>query len=139
MRVIAAILLFAAASLPARAEVDGEIRLGATQGGALSGAAVFADGTWSYQRGRFGVALGAYGVWTQDDQPHETYAALTFDGARGRLSFGVPRPAYDLFAVSVIDHALPALGLASVAQTRSHATANGHGGRWHSHWSELCR
>ncbi|KAJ56751.1 hypothetical protein ACMU_07380 [Actibacterium mucosum KCTC 23349] len=123
MRFVATSIFLFTAALPVSAEVTGEVRLGVTQAGDISGAAFFADGTWAYEFGAFGVSLGSYGVWTGKDHPHETYAALTYDLGPGKLALGVPRPAYDLFAVSAIDHVLPALGLANVAQTRSHATA----------------
>jgi hypothetical protein len=70
-----------------------------------------------------GFELGVYGLANAVDTPHETYGTLTWDFAQGgRLSVGVPRPAYDSFAVSAVDTLFPLLGVSGVGRTRSQAT-----------------
>lgn len=128
MRVWALGIILSMTAAPSLAEITGELRLGGTEAGILSGPALHVDLTWSAQWGRIGATLGSYGVWTETEHPHETYAALTYQLGDGQLSVGVPRPAYDLFAVSALDRALPALGITNVAQTRSHATSQAAAG-----------
>ncbi|WP_141246526.1 hypothetical protein [Actibacterium ureilyticum] len=111
-------------ALPLRAEpLQGELRLGAVDTDTGTEATVFADFDWQYRLGSGGLAFGSYGVWTEDTHPHETYATLFVDLGGGQLSAGVPRPAYDQFAVAAVDHAFPSLGISFVGSTRSHATA----------------
>ena len=67
---------------------------------------------WGAEIGAFGVAGGL----------HETYAAVTYRTASGKLSFGNPRPAYDDFATSSLTDLLPLLSLDTIGDTRSRAT-----------------
>jgi hypothetical protein len=70
-----------------------------------------------------GFELGVYGLANAVDTPHETYGTFTWDFAQGgRLLVGVPRPAYDSFAVSAVDKLFPSLGVSNVGRTRSQAT-----------------
>ena len=70
-----------------------------------------------------GFELGVYGLANVVDTPHETYGTFTWDFAQGgRLFLGVPRPAYDSFAVSAVDRLFPTLGVLQTAATRSQAT-----------------
>ena len=70
-----------------------------------------------------GFELGVYGLANVVDTPHETYGTFTWDFAGGgRLFLGVPRPAYDSFAVSAIDTLFPSLGVVHTATTRSQTT-----------------
>lgn len=121
-----ACLIFFATILasPAFAEgLTGQLRLGVTDNGTQSDVTVFADLDWVLRFGQAGLSVGSYGLWTEDSHPHETYATLFVDLGPGRLSAGVPRPAYDQFAVAAVDHAFPALGITALPTTRSHATA----------------
>ena len=72
--------------------------------------------------GRFGLEIGSYGRADALDTPHETYGSLTFDLGNGRLAVGVPRPAYDSFAVSALHYHFPSLAIDRTAATRSEAT-----------------
>jgi hypothetical protein len=70
-----------------------------------------------------GFELGVFGLANAVDTPHETYGTVTWDFAQGgRLSLGVPRPAYDSFAVSAVDTLFPSLGVSHAGTTRSQAT-----------------
>lgn len=70
-----------------------------------------------------GFELGVYGLANVVDTPHETYGTFTWDFAGGgRLFLGVPRPAYDSFAVSAMDAMFPTLGVLQTDATRSQAT-----------------
>lgn len=70
-----------------------------------------------------GIEVGAYGLADALDTPHETYAAVTWDLAGGgRVSLGVPRPAYDGFAVSALETQFPSLAVARSGGSRSLAT-----------------
>ena len=71
---------------------------------------------------QFGAELGFYGRADALDTPHETYGALTWDFGQHRLAVGVPRPAYDGFAVSALEYSFPSLGIDRTAATRSAAT-----------------
>lgn len=102
--------------------LEGTIAVGAVNGDGSTEATVYVDATYTTDFGAYGIQIGSYGVWTQDTHPHETYATAFADVLGGRLSLGVPRPAYDHFAVSVADSALPHVGIAQLAQTRSYAT-----------------
>ncbi len=71
-----------------------------------------------------GLEIGLYGRADALDTPHETYGALTWDlPGGGRFLAGVPRPAYDSFAVSAIERHFPALGVDRATLTRSEATS----------------
>ena len=72
--------------------------------------------------GRFGLEIGTYGRADALDTPHETYGSLTFDVGNGLLAVGVPRPAYDSFAVSALHYHFPSLAIDRTAATRSEAT-----------------
>lgn len=81
--------------------------------------------------GRFGAELGVYGRADALDTPHETYGTLTFDIAGGgRISAGVPRPAYDSFAVSALEIWFPSLAIDRTGATRSAATQGAMFGNW---------
>lgn len=85
----------------------------------------FGDATarLSLNRTPLGFELGVFGLANVVDTPHETYGTLTWDFARGgRLFVGVPRPAYDSFAVSAAETMLPSLGVSRTGTTRSLAT-----------------
>ncbi|GGE42994.1 hypothetical protein [Actibacterium pelagium] len=102
--------------------LEGTIGIGTVGGNGTTEATLYTDAIYTLDFGGFGAQVGSYGVWTKDDHPHETYAALFADVLDGRVSLGVPRPAYDLFAVSVADSALPFVGINQLGQTRSYAT-----------------
>jgi hypothetical protein len=83
----------------------------------------FADATASLAlTPRLGFDVGVFG--RPLSATHETYVTLTWSVAGGRVSGGIPRPAYDLYGVSVLDRVLPAASMrdAQVAATRSRAT-----------------
>ena len=71
-----------------------------------------------------GIEIGLYGRADALDTPHETYGALTWDlPGGGRILAGVPRPAYDSFAVSAIERHFPSLGVDRATLTRSEPTS----------------
>jgi hypothetical protein len=81
--------------------------------------------------GRFGAELGVYGRADALDTPHETYGVLTYDfGSDARIAVGVPRPAYDGFAVSALEFAFPSLGVDRAGATRSAATHGAMFANW---------
>ncbi len=117
----------AATTIQAQSAIDfgaeGRLSLGATDRFTGVTPFLFGDATGRAALGDFGLELGVYGYFTPDSTPHETYAAFTWDTPAGaKLSFGVPRPAYDDFAVSAFDTLVPTLGVDSAALTRSQAT-----------------
>lgn len=77
-----------------------------------------------FGRGPVGFEAGVFGMATDLDTPHETYATLTLDFTAIHLAFGVPRPAFDGVAISPLEDLAPVIGLSSdnVATTRSRAT-----------------
>ena len=86
---------------------------------------LFGDATarLSLDNAPLGFELGVFGFANVVDTPHETYGTFTWDFAQGRRLFlGVPRPAYDSFAISAVETMLPALGVSHTAATRSQAT-----------------
>lgn len=86
---------------------------------------LFGDATarLSFNNSALGFELGVFGLANVVDTPHETYGTFTWDFAQGgRLFLGVPRPAYDSFAVSAAETMLPGLGVSHTAATRSLAT-----------------
>jgi hypothetical protein len=112
-----------AQSLPFDFSVNGRLAVGATD--SVPGADLFLFGDTSAQVsfGRFGLEIGVFGLADALDTPHETYAALYWDFAQGgRLSAGVPRPAYDSFASSTLEMHFPSLSVARTGITRSQAT-----------------
>ncbi len=112
-----------AQSLPFDITADGRLALGYSD--RLPGADVFlfGDATTRLGFGAFGFELGVFGLADAIDTPHETYGAVTFDFAGGgRVSAGVPRPAYDSFAVSGLEGPFPSLGVARTGTSRSLAT-----------------
>lgn len=73
---------------------------------------------------RVSAELGFFGRGDALDTPHETYGALGLSLSEAEtLSIGVPRPAYDAFAVSRLELEFPSLSIDRVAQTRSAATS----------------
>ncbi|MCR8723587.1 hypothetical protein [Frigidibacter sp. ROC022] len=74
--------------------------------------------------GPLGLEIGLFGLATDLDTPHETYGTLTLELAAVKLAAGVPRPAFDGVAVSVLDRLVPISGLdeARIATTRSRVT-----------------
>jgi len=118
---ITALLLAPASPLLAQG-LDGQIALGLVAEDGDVDATFFADATYTLEVNGLGFELGSYGVWTNEDSPHETYATVFADILSGRLHAGVPRPAYDQFAISAADHSLPHVGIAALRQTRSFAT-----------------
>ena len=103
---------------------DGRLGAGLTdqQGAAFH---LFGDATARLSRNGTPLAfeLGLYGLASTDDTPHETYGTFTWDFAQGgRLFLGVPRPAYDSFAVSAVDTLFPSQGVLRTGLTRSLAT-----------------
>ncbi len=130
---IAALLLSTAASAQSPAfTADGTFRLGVADGGAADDIYLFTDSTFTLRykdTSPIGVEFGAFGIWTDSIHPHETYATVNLYFDQGRsLAAGVPRPAYDLFAISTLDHAHPTLALESIPTTRSHATSTAFDG-----------
>jgi hypothetical protein len=69
----------------------------------------------SFELGLFGRPL---------TRQHETYVTLSWRTEGGRISAGFPRPAYDIYAVSLLDRMLPqeADRVDQVAATRSRLT-----------------
>ncbi|KMW56859.1 hypothetical protein AIOL_001816 [Candidatus Rhodobacter oscarellae] len=112
-----------AQSFPDWVSAEGTFALGVTDRVPGADAFLVGDGTVRLSFGRFGAELGVYGRADALDTPHETYGTLTLDiGANGRLSVGVPRPAYDAFAVSALETHFPSLGIDRTRATRSAAT-----------------
>jgi hypothetical protein len=102
---------------------EGRLSLGATDRFGAAAPFLYGDATARAELGDLGFELGTFGYFTPDDTPHETYAAFTWDTPEGaRLSFGVPRPAYDDFAVSALDRIAPLLAVDRAALSRSQAT-----------------
>ena len=104
-----------------------EGRLGAGLTDQVPGADIFlfgdATARLSFGGSPLAFELGVYGLANAADTPHETYGTFTWDFAQGgRLFAGVPRPAYDSFAVSAVDRLFPSLGVAHTGDTRSQAT-----------------
>lgn len=86
---------------------------------------LFGDATarLSFDNLPLGLELGVFGLADAIDTPHETYGAVTWDFARGgRFFAGVPRSAYDGFAVSALEGPFPSLGTARTDTSRSLAT-----------------
>ena len=113
-----------AQSLPFGLQPEGHFSLGYTN--RTPGAEMFLFGDANLRLGfdsfasgvPLGLELGLFGLATGLDTPHETYGALTWDPASGgRILIGVPRPAYDSFAVSAIERHFPTLS-ASTAPPR---------------------
>jgi hypothetical protein len=112
-----------AQSLPLLQQPEGRFALGYTDRVPGADAFLFGDATVRLESGRAGLELGVFGLDYALDTPHETYGTLTWDiGANGRIAAGVPRPAYDSFAVSEMELLFPSLGIARTAATRSLAT-----------------
>lgn len=105
-------------------EPAGRLSFGVTD--RVPGADVFLFGDATLRLGveslPLGLEIGTFGLADALDTPHETYAALTWDLALGRISVGVPRPAYDGFAVSALETHFPTLAIARTGSTRSEAT-----------------
>ncbi len=104
---------------------DGTLVMGYTDQVAGADIFLFGDATLrlSLNTIPLGFELGVFGLANAVDTPHETYGTFTWDIAQGcRLSLGVPRPAYDSFAVSAFDTLLPSLAVSQVGTTRSLAT-----------------
>lgn len=115
-----------AQSFPDWIAADGRLALGYSDRVPGADAFLVGDATLRFTPaflGRFGAELGFYGRADALDTPHETYGALTFDFTEtGRLSAGVPRPAYDGFAVSALELSFPSLAVDRTGATRSAAT-----------------
>jgi hypothetical protein len=112
-------------------EFEGTLQLGLSD--RTTGAEVFAvtDATARLTYGRFTAELGLFGRADGLDTPHETYGALGIHlGKNGHLTVGVPRPAYDAFAVSQLETEFPALSIERVQQTRSAATYGAMFNNW---------
>lgn len=104
---------------------EGRLALGVTDRVPGADAFLFGDTTVRLSFGAvpLGLELGVFGLADALDTPHETYGAVTWDFANGgRLSVGVPRPAYDGFAVSGLEGPFPSLGVAHTGTSRSLAT-----------------
>jgi len=123
-----------AQSFPDWVSASGRIAFGVTD--RLPGADVFLAGDVQLRFapqifGRFGAELGMFGRADALDTPHETYGAITYDfGENGRVSVGVPRPAFDGFAVSALEKSFPALGVDRAATTRSAVTHGAMFANW---------
>ncbi|MCP3972311.1 MAG: hypothetical protein GY717_18705 [Rhodobacteraceae bacterium] len=131
------------AALPTVASAGGdwlkftfEGRLSAGYSGRASGADAFLTGDATLRfapdwLGPVGAELGVYGRADALDTPHETYGTLTWDFSdAARLSVGVPRPAFDGFAVSALEAGFPALAIDITNQTRSAATFGAMFANW---------
>lgn len=130
----AAFTLFAtlaqAQSLPFAVETEGRLSFGYSDRTPGADAFLVGDATLRLDFSTLGsglplgVEIGLYGRADALDTPHETYGALTWDlPGGGRFLAGVPRPAYDSFAVSAIDSHFPSLGVDRATLTRSEATS----------------
>ena len=118
-------LVLAFALLPAAASAGGlGGRLSFGGGGDLDDPGPDISGNLDLSVGtpHYGVTLGVQGIFTPGDSAHETYATVDLLTARGTISAGVPRPAYDLFAPSALDPLFPRQSLDIVPTTRSHVT-----------------
>ncbi len=129
LTVLCAAPALAQSSWPSGLTADGRLAFGYTD--RVPGAEVFlfGDATLRLDGSAFGlglpigIELGVFGRATALDTPHETYGALTWDLPQGgRVSVGVPRPAYDSFAVSALEAAFPDLAIDRAGSTRSLAT-----------------
>ena len=102
---------------------EGRLAIGYSDRVPAADAFLTGDATLRLSLGRFGAELGVFGRADALDTPHETYGALTWDaGANGRFAIGVPRPAFDGFAVSELERHFPSLGVDRTGATRSEAT-----------------
>lgn len=130
----AAFTLFAtlaqAQSLPFTVETNGRLSFGYSDRTPGADAFVAGDATVRLDFSGLGsglplgVEIGLYGRADALDTPHETYGALTWDlPGGGRILAGVPRPAYDSFAVSGLEAQFPSLGVDRATLTRSEATS----------------
>ena len=116
-------LLVALAPLSAGAEtLQGRLTFGATGDDGGVSPYVSADLDLPLGTPRIGVRFGVYGLFATGDSSHETYATAEIGLGPGTLSAGVPRPAYDRFAVSALDRLAPRLGVPATATTRSRLT-----------------
>ncbi len=114
-----------------RFSANGTFHLGYSNRTAGADAFLVGDGTARLSFGRFGFELGVYGRADALDTPHETYGAATLDiGTNGRIAVGVPRSAYDQFAVSAPESSFPSLAIDRTASTRSAATFGAMFGGW---------
>lgn len=105
--------------------IDGQLVAGVTD--QTPGADIFLFGNatarLSLENTPLGFELGVYGLANAVDTPHETYGTFTWNFAQGgKLYLGVPRPAFDSFAISAVDTLFPSLGVSNTAATRSQAT-----------------
>jgi hypothetical protein len=123
-----------AQSLPFAVETEGRLSLGYSDRTAGADAFLVGDATLRLDFSGLssglgsglplGLEIGLYGRADALDTPHETYGALTWDlPGGGRFLVGVPRPAYDSFAVSALEHHFPSLGVDRATLTRSEATS----------------
>ena len=119
----------AAQSLPDWIRVDGRLALGYSDRVPGADGFLVGDALLQFNFGGVGSGLplgfdlGVYGRADALDTPHETYGALTWNFSdTARLSLGVPRPAYDSFAVSAVELHFPSLGVDRAISTRSEAT-----------------
>lgn len=72
---------------------------------------------------RLGFDIGVYGYNNGTISPHETHGAVTWTLPEGRLSLGVPVPAYDSFARAGIEAIVPVYGVDTAQRNRSEATS----------------
>lgn len=103
----------------------GQLAAGATDQTPCADIFLFGNATarLSLKNTPLGFEVGVYGLANAVDTPHETYGTFTWNFANGgKLFLGVPRPAYDSFAISAVDTLFPSLGVSNTAATRSQAT-----------------
>ena len=126
--------LAAAQSFPPWFSADGRVALGYSDRVPGADAFLVGDVTLRFQpqlSGVLGFELGAYGRADALDTPHETFGAVIWDfGRDARLAVGVPRPAYDGFAISALEHSFPSLGIDATGGTRSAATNGAMFANW---------
>ncbi len=116
-------------ALPAQAGADwisgsGRLSFGVTDRVPDADLYLFGDATLRFAppSARWGIELGLFGYDNAQDTPHETYATVTWDTGTLRVSAGVPRAAYDSFAVSAFDGSFPTFSVDQAPLTRSVAT-----------------
>ena len=112
-------------SLPDWISADGRLALGYSDRTPGADAFLVGDATLRFAPeifGKLGFELGTYGRADALDTPHETYGSLTYDFGTSRIAIGVPRPAYDSFAISALHRHFPSLAIDRTAATRSEAT-----------------
>ena len=110
---------------------SGWVSLGASD--RVTGADAFLVADTQVRLSFYGVTaeVGVFGRADALDTPHETYGAIgVYLTPDIHLSAGVPRPAYDGFAVSALERRFPSLAIDRAQTTRSAATQGAMFANW---------